>query len=224
MFIISADRTFTYSLISISSQCILLGVNNTYLGTALLAAYILKFPRALGNANCIMVGHAIGENKPFSSLVYLHLTLFSSSSAYHLFSLHAHETKVFIFRWYTLYIYLVATATATAACLLIWREGIGHLFSSDDEVAEIVSTTIPTLCSKTWADGTEGVTSGTFSTVGRQSWKFWTSLVEYCFIGLPLAFYFAFQTSLGVNGLWLANLILANCYAIILACSYYFVG
>lgn len=116
-----------------------------------------------------------------------------------------------------IYIYLVATtATATAACLLIWiwREGIGHLFSSDDEVAEIVSTTIPILCSKTWADGTDGVTSGTFSAVGRQSWMFWTSLVEYCFIGLPLAFYFAFQMSIGVNGLWLANSILANCYAI----------
>jgi Na+-driven multidrug efflux pump len=46
----------------------------SYLGTALLAAFsitynlttsiIFKFPRVVGNANCIIVGRAIGENKP----------------------------------------------------------------------------------------------------------------------------------------------------------------
>lgn len=66
---------------------------------------------AVGNVSCIMIGEYIGDRRP-------------------------KETKT---TYYLSFLLIYIIESFIVAVLLIWKDEIGHLFSSDDEVATMLS-------------------------------------------------------------------------------------
>jgi MATE family multidrug resistance protein len=94
---------------------------------------------AVGNAACILTGKYIGDQRP-------------------------NEAKT---SYYMSLLFIFVIESVIVAVLLIWKIEIGQLFSSDDEVAIIVSNILPMVCFFLFADAIIGVCAATFYGIGR---------------------------------------------------------
>lgn len=95
-----------------------------------------------------------------------------------------------------------------SSLFLIFRSQWGYIFSSDEEVVQLVYDMIPILAGFQLADGISGVAGGIMRGTGRQGISAIMNLVGYYVFGIPIGILLAFQLKMGLLGLW-AGLTLA---------------
>ena len=99
----------------------------------------------------------------------------------------------------------------------------GYLFSDDEAVVKLVSKVMPLVASFQVADGlagscggvlrgqgklsSHGFSSGTRTPSGRQHLGAVFNLVAYYVLALPMGVSLAFKTSLGLQGLWIGQVV-----------------
>jgi MATE family multidrug resistance protein len=154
------------------------------LGTVALDAHIitltiatflfLSFPFAIGIAASIRVGQLIGN--------------FNSKDA----KRSSHSS----------YVLSIITQAVLIAILLPLKDVLGHLFSSDDDVANLVSELIPISCAFMIGDSFQATTGGVLRGLGRQKLVLWLNLLGFWVLAVPIGAILAFAVDLGVFGLW----------------------
>lgn len=103
-----------------------------------------------------------------------------------------------------------------SAVVLIFKSGLGQLFSSDTEVVEVVTTLAPLLAFSVLLNGVQPILSGVAIGSGWQSVVAYVNLFTYYIIGLPIGCVLGFKTSLGVAGIWWGVIIGVLCQTIVL--------
>jgi Na+-driven multidrug efflux pump len=88
---------------------------------------------------------------------------------------------------------------------IMWRSAIIHLFTSDEEVVEIVTGLIPLLRLMTI-----GIASSAFNGITKQKYslylyRLYISCVAYLVLAMPMTYGLAFRTSLDLHGIWIGN-------------------
>lgn len=82
------------------------------------------------------------------------------------------------------------------------RDKFGYLFTSDDDVVQLVAKIIPLVALFQIADGLAGVCGGVIRGMGRQSFAAWVNLFSYYVVALPLGYYLTFVRDWDLIGLW----------------------
>jgi MATE family multidrug resistance protein len=154
------------------------------LGTVALDAHIitltiatflfLSFPFAIGIAASIRVGQLIGNSNSKDAQRSSH----------------------------TSYVLSTITQAVLIAILLPLKDVLGHLFSSDDDVANLVSELIPISCIFMIGDSFQATTGGVLRGLGRQKLVLWLNLLGFWVLAVPIGAILAFAVDLGVFGLW----------------------
>ncbi|KAI5475242.1 mate family transporter [Pseudohyphozyma bogoriensis] len=85
------------------------------------------------------------------------------------------------------------------------RESFGYLFSNDREVVDLVATVLPLVAAFQVFDGWAQSCSGILRGLGKQRIGASVNLVAYYVLALPAGIWLAYNTSLGLGGLWLGN-------------------
>uniref|UniRef100_A0A5B6YXT4 Protein DETOXIFICATION n=1 Tax=Davidia involucrata TaxID=16924 RepID=A0A5B6YXT4_DAVIN len=89
-----------------------------------------------------------------------------------------------------------------SAIVLIFRNGLTKLFTSDSQVIEAVSNLTPLLAVSVFLNGIRPILSGVAIGSGWQAVVAYVNLATYYIIGLPIGCVLSFKTSLGVAGIW----------------------
>ena len=157
---------------------------SSFLGSVSLGAHAIalsmntflfvSFPFAIGNAASILVGGSIGEGKPCEAKRSFRVSLVFS--------------------------YIVQLAVVSI--LLVLRNELPGLFSSDQEVAGVLSNLIPVMCVFLMFDASVATAGGIFRGLGKQKWILRVNLFGSWILAMPAAYYLAFKSSLGIYGLW----------------------
>ncbi|GAX82606.1 hypothetical protein CEUSTIGMA_g10032.t1 [Chlamydomonas eustigma] len=89
-----------------------------------------------------------------------------------------------------------------AALLLVFRNQLGMLFTSDPEVIMLTSQATPMLAASLVGEGANTVLAGVLRGCGRQKIGATINLGMYWGLGLPFACVLAFKMGMGAMGLW----------------------
>lgn len=105
--------------------------------------------------------------------------------------------------------------------MMATRSKFGYLFTSDDQVVELVSHIMPLCAVFQIADGISGICGGVIRGIGRQSFAAYINIISYYVIALPVGYYLSFVRDWDLAGLWigltLALFSVATCYLIYLS-------
>ncbi len=104
--------------------------------------------------------------------------------------------------WLSLFLSVVALLVL-GVIEIAARSVLGSIFTNDPEVVQAVDNCILLVVVMQFFDATQGVLSGILRGVGLQTIGAVGNLLAYYAICLPLAYTFAFHTSLGFLGIWL---------------------
>ncbi|GAB2275199.1 Protein DETOXIFICATION 41 [Dionaea muscipula] len=96
----------------------------------------------------------------------------------------------------------IMVSTVFTIIVLVSREGLSKLFTSDYEVIEAVSRLTPLLAISVFLNGIQPILSGVAIGSGWQAVVAYVNLATYYIIGLPVGCVLGFKTSLGVAGIW----------------------
>ncbi|KAG2219286.1 hypothetical protein INT45_011301 [Circinella minor] len=86
--------------------------------------------------------------------------------------------------------------------LMACRHSYSYLFTSDEEVAQAVSTVIPIFALSQTVNMFRALSTGVLQGLGRQKVTAITSFISYFIISIPLCYVFAFTLRGGLFGLW----------------------
>ncbi|KAF7289406.1 MATE efflux family protein [Mycena chlorophos] len=86
--------------------------------------------------------------------------------------------------------------------MVVTKDVFGCIFSDDIEVVKLVAAVIPLVASFQVADGLAGSCGGVLRGQGRQHLGALFNCVAYYVLALPLGLTLAFQTTMGLRGLW----------------------
>ncbi|KAI0050778.1 MATE efflux family protein [Auriscalpium vulgare] len=101
----------------------------------------------------------------------------------------------------------VVTGTIVMIGLLCSKDIYGYLFSDDEEVVQLVSKVMPLVASFQIADGLAGSCGGVLRGQGRQHIGALFNILAYYVLALPLGISLAFRTNLGLQGLWIGQVV-----------------
>ncbi|KAL1718056.1 mate-domain-containing protein [Schizophyllum commune] len=87
------------------------------------------------------------------------------------------------------------------------KDVFGYLFSDDEAVVKLVSKVMPLVASFQVADGLAGSCGGVLRGQGRQHLGAVFNLVAYYVLALPMGVSLAFKTPLGLQGLWIGQVV-----------------
>ncbi|KAL7535805.1 hypothetical protein ACHAXR_006741 [Thalassiosira sp. AJA248-18] len=134
----------------------------------------LSFPFAIGIAASIRVGQLIGDGKLKDAERSSHTS------------------------------YILTCATQAALVLVLWlcKDILGNLFSSDEDVANLVSQLIPISCIFMMGDAFQATSGGVFRGLGRQKLVLWLNILGFWVLAVPMGAILTFVSGLGVFGLW----------------------
>lgn len=143
--------------------------------TLSIATFIfLSFPFAIGIAASIRVGQLIGDERPDDA------------------KRSAHTSFV-----------LSGVIQASLVCILLPCKNIlGRLFSSDQEVASLVSLLIPISCIFMMGDSIQATIGGVFRGLGLQNYVLVLNVLGFWVLAVPIGSLLTFVADLGVDGLW----------------------
>jgi len=91
--------------------------------------------------------------------------------------------------------------------MLAARNKFGYIFSDDEDVVRLVSKVMPLVASFQIADGLANSCGGVLRGQGRQHLGAAFNLVAYYILALPIGITLAFKTGLGLQGLWIGQVI-----------------
>ena len=92
---------------------------------------------------------------------------------------------------------------------------LGSLFTSDEDVANLVAEIIPIWCVFMIGDSIQAVTGGVLRGLGKQKLCLLLNILGFWVLGVPLGATLTFAAGLGVFGLWWGLVIGIYCTAII---------
>ncbi|XP_062176361.1 protein DETOXIFICATION 41-like [Alnus glutinosa] len=110
----------------------------------------------------------------------------------------------------------LAISILFSAVVLIFRGGLGELFTSDSEVLEAVYDLTPLLAISILLNGIQPILSGVAIGSGWQAVVAYVNLACYYVVGLPIGCVLGFKTSLGVVGIWWGMIIGVLCQTVTL--------
>lgn len=143
--------------------------------TLTIATFIfLSFPFAIGIAASIRVGQWLGDGKPAD----------------------AKRSSVVSF--------LSAALVQMALIILLLpsNEWLGKIFSSNDEVADLVSKLIPISCVFMMGDAGQATVGGVMRGLGRQRVVLLLNILAFWILAIPVGSLLTFVGDAGVAGLW----------------------
>ncbi|EIW75122.1 MATE efflux family protein [Coniophora puteana RWD-64-598 SS2] len=91
--------------------------------------------------------------------------------------------------------------------MLLSRNQFGYIYSDDEDVVRLVSKVMPLVASFQIADGLANSCGGILRGQGRQHLGALFNIVAYYIIALPIGISLAFKTPLGLQGLWIGQVI-----------------
>lgn len=177
---ISGALSFSAEAWSFEVTTILAGLLGTvaldaHIITLTIATFIfLSFPFAIGIAASIRVGQLIGDQKPKDAQRSAHTS------------------------------YILSSFTQAALIVVLWpcNDVLAGLFSSDEDVANLVSQLIPISCIFMMGDAVLATTGGVLRGLGRQKIVLWLNILAFWIIAVPIGAILTFVAELGVYGLW----------------------
>ncbi|KAG2103062.1 MATE efflux family protein [Suillus discolor] len=91
--------------------------------------------------------------------------------------------------------------------MLAVRNKFGYIFSDDEDVVQLVSRVMPLVASFQIADALANSCGGVLRGQGKQHLGAMFNLVAYYILALPIGITLAFKTGLGLQGLWIGQVI-----------------
>ncbi|KAG9313160.1 MATE efflux family protein [Chiua virens] len=91
--------------------------------------------------------------------------------------------------------------------LLATRNQFGYLFSDDEDVVRLVSKVMPLVASFQIADGLANSCGGILRGQGRQHLGAFFNIIAYYVLALPIGITLAFRQHIGLQGLWIGQVI-----------------
>jgi len=177
---ISGALSFSAEAWSFEITTILAGLLGTvaldaHMITLTISTFIfLSFPFAVGIAASIRVGQLVGEQKPLDAQRSSHTSFFISA---------------------TLQVVLIAI-------IVPCRDLLGNLFSSDEEVAYLVSQLIPISFVFMMGDAIQSCAGGVLRGLGRQKLVLMLNILGFWILAVPIGSILAFVAGVGVFGFW----------------------
>jgi len=104
-----------------------------------------------------------------------------------------------------------------AGVLMLMRDQLGAMFSTDAEVIRLTSFAVPALALSLVGEGANTVLAGVLRGCGRQKIGATINLVMYWGLGLPFSCILAFKLGLGAMGLWTGLACTASLQSLILS-------
>jgi len=101
----------------------------------------------------------------------------------------------------------VVVGFAVMIVMLAARNSFGYIYSDDEDVVKLVSKVMPLVASFQIADGLANSCGGILRGQGRQHLGAMFNIVAYYVLALPIGITLAFKTSLGLQGLWIGQVI-----------------
>ncbi|KAF8909267.1 MOP flippase [Gymnopilus junonius] len=101
----------------------------------------------------------------------------------------------------------VVVGSAVMSVLLASKDIYGFLFSDDADVANLVGKVMPLVASFQVADGLAGSCGGVLRGQGRQHLGAIFNIIAYYILALPMGITMAFKYDLGLQGLWIGQVI-----------------
>lgn len=155
-------------------------------------SFLFMFPLGMQEATCALIGNAIGANNvPLAKRIFK-LTLNITLSVNCL---------------------IVAT-------LILLRHQVSRIFSTDEDLIEMILPLVIITACNFYADGLQGYLSGPIRALGLQDKAGCITLACYWLVGLPLAALLAFKFDFSVTGLLggflLATLLHALSYLVLI--------
>jgi len=97
-----------------------------------------------------------------------------------------------------------------------------YLFTSDEEVVDLVVVVVPVLCAFSLLDATQTSIAGIFRGVGKQTIGAVAYLFSYYVVGLPISICLALVLNMGLVGQWFGLTCAAGSSLILLSVAYLF--
>ncbi|KAL7542531.1 hypothetical protein ACHAXR_011859 [Thalassiosira sp. AJA248-18] len=154
------------------------------LGTIPLGAHIItlsldgiifqSFSFAIGIAASIQIGKLMGDRKPEEAR--------RSSHAF--------------------FIFCITMQLVLIVILLFCRDELGNLFSSDEDVADLVAQLIQIMCVFMMGDAIQATNGGVLRGLGRQKLVLILNVVGIWIVGVTAGSILAFGAGLGIYGIW----------------------
>ncbi|KIJ21021.1 hypothetical protein PAXINDRAFT_125642 [Paxillus involutus ATCC 200175] len=91
--------------------------------------------------------------------------------------------------------------------LLAARNSFGYIYSDDEDVVRLVSEVMPLVASFQIADGLANACGGVLRGQGRQHLGAICNMIAYYVLALPIGITLAFRNKLGLQGLWIGQVI-----------------
>mmetsp|Transcript_15265 Transcript_15265/g.28738 ORF Transcript_15265/g.28738 Transcript_15265/m.28738 type:complete len:528 (+) Transcript_15265:183-1766(+) len=176
----SGALSFAFEAWSFEITTILAGLISTvaldaHVVTLSIATLIyLSFPFAVGIATSIRVGQLIGEGNPTDA------------------------------KRSCLIAYGVNFIVQAVLIIVVWSCSriLGELFSSDEEVADLIEKLIPLSCIFMMGDAFQANTGGTMRGLGRQQLVLLLNILGFWVLAMPIGAILTFVLDVGVAGLW----------------------
>ena len=109
---------------------------------------------------------------------------------------------------------------AMAILLLLFRNVIGRLFSSSEDVSQLISSAMPIFAASLLPDGINICMQNILKACGKQNMGAIVNSM-YLLVGLPSSAYLAFACHYGIHGLWGGIVIVNTLLAVILYTVYH---
>ena len=90
----------------------------------------------------------------------------------------------------------------SAISFVVLRGVLPRAYTNDPEVIVVAASLLPVAAAFQLFDGIQVVGGGVLRGMGRTRPAAWFNLLGYYVLGLPLALYLAFETAMGVAGIW----------------------
>nr|XP_043633715.1 protein DETOXIFICATION 14-like [Erigeron canadensis] len=111
----------------------------------------------------------------------------------------------------------VIETTIVSTIVFVNRHIFGYIFTNEKEVVDYVTRIAPFLCLNIIMDSLQGTLSGVARGVGWQHLGAYANLAAFYLVGIPVAAYLGFCTSLRGEGLWLGILVGATIQVFLLS-------
>jgi MATE family multidrug resistance protein len=177
---LSGAFSFAFEAWSFEITTILAGLISTvaldaHVVTLSIATLIyLSFPFAVGIATSIRVGQLIGEGNP------------------------ADAKRSCLVAYGVNFVVQVILIIVVLSCSRI----LGELFSSDEEVADLIEKLIPLSCIFMMGDAFQANTGGAMRGLGRQQLVLLLNILGFWVLAMPIGAILTFVLDVGVAGLW----------------------
>ena len=96
----------------------------------------------------------------------------------------------------------VSVQAVLVIILLPSKHWLGNLFSSDEDVAALVSKLIPISCVFMLGDAVQATVGGVLRGLGRQRFVFFLNILAFWVLAIPIGSLLTFVGRSGVQGLW----------------------